>query len=783
MSKGDNFKGAISSQSAKPRQGAILESERKIVAPRRPAVLSPELTAAHELVLSRNPSDLLNELRNAWGIPDGRPLTVVGRLTLTWRGGDGADMVFLNDLEHPETGLGLVYPTLEGTSKGSPEPVIAFVPPGPSREVVSLRELATGEQWAIAEVELSSVAERKKRRNPWGVVVRSGTLRLLSELPPEWHVNVHGTESVRRISASAREEIEDHVRKAVFEEDEELARRHAENIKVLGELASARRQAEEDARTASSEIEANLAAHRQRRDEAERSADELQAKLADEKDCFAAFQRHIQEETRLMQLRYRQLKELLTDKRNRLVALGLADADDIDALLSEEGKKEDAQSGIGFAEALSRDFSRLAPLIQIALKKDGLLYPQTLLRNFLALLRTRDLVVLAGDSGSGKTSLIRGVAKAIGGVCIVVPVKPNWTGPEDLLGYYNPIERSYQATRFLLALQEAARSPRVPYFICLDEMNLARVEHYFADFLSLLEHRSTSPEIQLYTADEERHVVVEQGLFLEVEAEARRRAGLADTATLEEILRDDQANAELHRLSGLADKESVLLHHGRLRRSLAAQMRMPTSITLPENVWIFGAVNMDDTTHQFSPKVLDRAQVLRFRNPMLADWDAIETESQSATQDYAADMPPLRMWPDEIGIRTDYPAFDRQDENVQFLSRISRQYLDPLGVEFGMRAIRQSQGYIAAALESGLSADEALDNVIKHKILPKIAFDTTRPAGSGRPRRELLLELRAELDRRFENGRLDHDTSSVADLDRMIRLSDGNNGIVNYWLR
>src|SRR3546814_5000612 len=82
------------------------------------------------------------------------------------------------------------------------------------------------------------------------------------------------------------------------------------------------------------------------------------------------------------------------------------------------------------------------------------------------------------------------------------------------------------------------------------------------------------------------------------------------------------------RIGGFTDNESVLVHHGRLRRSLAAQMRMPTSITLPENVWIFGAVNMDDTTHQLSPKVLDRVQVVRLRNPMLADWRSEEHTSE-----------------------------------------------------------------------------------------------------------------------------------------------------------
>ncbi|MGO7375078.1 MULTISPECIES: McrB family protein [Rhizobium] len=742
-----------------------------------------ELPGSLELALARAPADLLHELRSAWGLSPTGPIWVVGRLwgkSLT----DGRELWFLDDIEHPESGAGLLYPTLPGVQgRGDPEPSAAFIPPGPSRKVIGMRDAEAGKQWAVAELELSSLTERRKRRNPWLLNVRSGTMRPLADLPAEWQVAVSGSEAVRRISALARHEIENHVRKVVLEENEELARRHADNIETLSRLDADRRQAHDDARAAGAKIEADLAKHRQRRDEAERSAADLQVQLGIEQERFAAYKSSAEQEKQLMEINYRRLTDLLTQKGNRLVALGLADAEDVSALIPEITGRGDERSGVGFTDALAGDYARLAPLLQSRLAEVGLLYSLAQLRDFLALLRTRDLIVLAGDSGSGKTSLVRAAAAAIGGVCTVIPVKPNWTGPEDLLGYYNPIERSYQATPFLLALQAAVRSPQVPHFICLDEMNLARVEYYFADFLSLLESRSTSPEIHLYTADEERHVVVEQGIFLAVDAEVRRRTGLPDTATLEDILRHDQANAELHRLGGLADNESVLVHHARLRRSLAAQMRMPTSLTLPENVWIFGAVNMDDTTHQLSPKVLDRVQVLRFRNPMLADWDAIEREIRNAASTLASLTASLRMMPHELGQRADYPAFDRSDATVAFLLQIARQYLDPLGVEFGLRAVRQSQGYIDAATAAGIGSDEALDNVVKHKILPKIAFDSARPAGNGRSRRELLMDLSAELSKRFEDAGLDPDTSSVADLERMIKFAEGNNGIVNYWLR
>src|SRR3546814_9343985 len=121
------------------------------------------------------------------------------------------------------------------------------------------------------------------------------------------------------------------------------------------------------------------------------------------------------------------------------------------------------------------------------------------------------------------------------------------------------------------------------------------------------------------------------------------------------------------------------------------------------------------------------------------------------------------------GVQTCALPIYRHDANVAFLSHLSRDYLDPLGVEFGLRAIRQSQGYMIAAEVAGINPDEALDNVIKHKILPKIAFDTARPAGSGRSRRELHAEFRTELHRRFEGKSTELEGRCVADLGGLIR--------------
>ena len=126
---------------------------------------------------------------------------------------------------------------------------------------------------------------------------------------------------------------------------------------------------------------------------------------------------------------------------------------------------KDLGEHISFAQSLDSNYSDAVSYIQAYLKDRDILYPRHIIENFLTLFT--DLIILAGDSGSGKTNLVQSFAKAIG-VSKIIPVKPNWTSSEDLLGYYNPLEKKYLATPFLEALIEARQNPDIPYFICLD---------------------------------------------------------------------------------------------------------------------------------------------------------------------------------------------------------------------------------------------------------------------------------------------------------------------------
>src|SRR3546814_17300289 len=116
---------------------------------------------------------------------------------------------------------------------------------------------------------------------------------------------------------------------------------------------------------------------------------------------------------------------------------------------------------------------------------------------------------------------------------------------------------------------------------------------------------------------------------------------------------------------------------------------------------------------------------------MLADWDAIEAEVQEASQHLPSHFGELHMTPEDFGVRSDYPAFNRHDANVAFLSHLSRAYLDPPGVEFGLRAIPQSQGYMIAAEVAGKKPEEALAHVINTKVLPNDAFIHPPPQPPG----------------------------------------------------
>ena len=150
--------------------------------------------------------------------------------------------------------------------------------------------------------------------------------------------------------------------------------------------------------------------------------------------------------------------------------------------------------------------------IRSRIEAEGLVVSERTLRRFHLSLRSRGFVILSGISGTGKTWLAQAYARAVGGRGRLVPVAPNWTTNEDLIGYFNPLREVYYDTPFSNFLREAAiewesavgeqRTP-VPYYLVLDEMNLARVEYYFATFLSAMEVRQREESTPIQLAEED----------------------------------------------------------------------------------------------------------------------------------------------------------------------------------------------------------------------------------------------------------------------------------------
>lgn len=133
-----------------------------------------------------------------------------------------------------------------------------------------------------------------------------------------------------------------------------------------------------------------------------------------------------------------------------------------------------------------------------------------------------------------------------------IAVRSDWTDPRGLIGYFNPLTSSYVRTDLVEVLLRAGDDPNRPYLVILDEMNLARVEYYFSDFLSALESGEPLSLMSPGAADE------------------------------------NAANQE------------------------SAEVELPAELEIPANVSFIGTVNVDETTHPFSPKVLDRANVIEF---------------------------------------------------------------------------------------------------------------------------------------------------------------------------
>lgn len=212
----------------------------------------------------------------------------------------------------------------------------------------------------------------------------------------------------------------------------------------------------------------------------------------------------------------------------------------------------------------------------------------------------KPFIILAGPSGTGKSRWVReqafltwaGPEKQIPPInYLLVPVKPNWHDSSELLGYVTRLglgdgeKARFIGTNFVRFLVKAWMNPESPYWLCLDEMNLAPIEQYFAEFLSVIETRR-------------------------IEGEAIVSDPIIPAATFNELNDSDWSRFCLE--LGIEAKDP-------LREKFRTK-----GISLPQNLIVVGTVNMDETTHSFSRKVLDRAFVWEMPiGDLSSGWDKL----------------------------------------------------------------------------------------------------------------------------------------------------------------
>lgn len=236
--------------------------------------------------------------------------------------------------------------------------------------------------------------------------------------------------------------------------------------------------------------------------------------------------------------------------------------------------------------------------------------------SYLSAIRTKPFLLLAGISGTGKSRIVKEMAYAScpdegdlrkdktspGNYCLV-EVKPNWNDSTELLGYETVLDGgNYHLTKFVKFLIKAMQHENVPFFVCLDEMNLAAVEQYFAEFLSILESRKdvdgtikSEPLIPAAIFEKYQQKLHKELFPTKDSSNTSTGAGCYTT--------DDGTAVYLHRTY------AKLMEEG---------------LRIPRNLIVVGTVNMDDTTYQFSRKVIDRAMTIEMNEVNLNDMFDIE---------------------------------------------------------------------------------------------------------------------------------------------------------------
>lgn len=333
---------------------------------------------------------------------------------------------------------------------------------------------------------------------------------------------------------------------------------------------------------------------------------------------------------------------------------------------------------------LEKDTYKILSKIQKYIKSKGYLYSDQLIYNIYLSLKTKPFVILSGISGTGKSKLVKLLAQSLGATSennrfTLIPVRPDWSDSSELLGYKD-LNGTFHPGILTTIIEEASKeeNKNYPYFVCLDEMNLARVEYYLSDILSVIESRYRSNNGEIKT----------------------------DKLIRKELLGNDRDAIQKY-----------------------------ADIYIPENLYIIGTVNMDETTFPFSKKVLDRANTIEFNEVNLGfNFESFDEETVEA-QEYKNSL-----------LKSKYIKLidckEEKEEATKIINQLIKinNILEKYNQHFGYRVRDEIVYYCLYALNDNLfTFEEAMDYCIVQKILPKIG-------GSDEDCLDLLIDLYNELN-------------------------------------
>ena len=341
--------------------------------------------------------------------------------------------------------------------------------------------------------------------------------------------------------------------------------------------------------------------------------------------------------------------------------------------------------------------------------EEQLYYDKDDLRSFLAGMAVSRLLILKGMSGTGKSSMPRIVSKAISGNHSLIPVESSWRDRNELLGYYNDFNKLFNAKKFTIELYRSGKAEEVPTFIVLDEMNLARIEYYFSDFLAILEEPEKSKWLVELVSSDMRTLPYELSEAVEAELRKAENKDAYELWNRKKQLRI--GNTKVASLS--AEEENILRTQlAKLNALIGAKDLIDgRKMRIPQNVWFVGTANEDESTFEISDKVYDRAQVIILNKKGVRDSKGYDTEF---VEQFISTEKLNALFDDAIKGYKDA-------KNVQKrLDDIDEILIEKFHVSFGNRIVTQATKFAAVFTAAGGDMKKALDFQINTKILRKI---------------------------------------------------------------